>query len=887
MGNWHVRHWYLALLGISILWFVWAAAAQGLYGGSKDLNVISECQKHIEKRMAEYQRLERHLDLARSGGRGDMAVYFSRRLDEIRDEIRHIDAALNGNSISNVLPDLCNDDTFANLTICSKGCLNSAYVILTGNLLLLLSSMIITYWIVRAVLDPRVKVWRVRRQVLEKEFDAILSDTSRWPRDQVYKALLQNGATRLKKQLERLESQRRERRPAPDETDWRHVAKVLFNAAKILHNAKPQPFPLHVAQDTLRDQYFIARKIVTLDAVVHLLKYIAWPLLILIVYETALQTGKPINILDDINKEYGKSIIFALGGWILAVIVYYITDYGVRWWTEKSSTEIDDIIVSIVSMPLALATAILVWGDSVSNLPGHVKYLISYALRSISNSMGRIFVFGAILTWLVIFVFNKLIIYALDQWTKRTRQKYDDMFVRILQIFGTFLIVTAAVGLVLLRFQTEIRRTTGIDNVLLPYSIVVSVITAIIGYSAKEGIENFFGGILLQVDKPFDVGERLVLETGELCDVREIGMRSTVLYNVLENTEVHVPNRVMSNSKIVNVSRPDFELRVPVAIYLPFDGTSLRLIEAILLDIAYFEPEVDQARVAPREVSQQLRTKGRMSLLEHMEHLYVTYPEIVNVYSERILGRGGFDSTPVFPEIIYTLQRITFLRSEKYGRAVQEHYQEIFEESKIPGYSVSHLAKFTRYLFAETERITRSSSSRAELVDKINVLLPSISTSFGIDNKDVYTYLKNIADRIKDKYNKKGAPDNDIVDQLNIVGAWLKETDRRRYESLIAIRNEFHIFAEFLHSIGDIYPGISGDLDPIVAEFNKEPSVVSKFHVAEDGSGYIEVILRIFATHLERREALNHKLYKDIIRRFKFEGVRMLHDHPRSQDRCT
>ena len=66
--------------------------------------------------------------------------------------------------------------------------------------------------------------------------------------------------------------------------------------------------------------------------------------------------------------------------------------------------------------------------------------------------------------------------------------------------------------------------------------------------AAKDFVANIFGGIAVFVDKPFQVGDRIVVN-GIDGTVQEIGIRSSRLIT-LEGRRVTIPNNSFTNSPV-------------------------------------------------------------------------------------------------------------------------------------------------------------------------------------------------------------------------------------------------------------------------------------------------------------------------------------------------
>jgi MscS family membrane protein len=62
---------------------------------------------------------------------------------------------------------------------------------------------------------------------------------------------------------------------------------------------------------------------------------------------------------------------------------------------------------------------------------------------------------------------------------------------------------------------------------ITPLIASAGIAGAAVAFAAKDTIANFFGGISIFVDKPFTIGDYIVLDKGERGEVVAIGVRST------------------------------------------------------------------------------------------------------------------------------------------------------------------------------------------------------------------------------------------------------------------------------------------------------------------------------------------------------------------------
>lgn len=77
----------------------------------------------------------------------------------------------------------------------------------------------------------------------------------------------------------------------------------------------------------------------------------------------------------------------------------------------------------------------------------------------------------------------------------------------------------------------------------------------ILGLAAKDMLANLFGGLTVNLDTPFRIGDSIKTDNNKLEGVVEkIGWRSTRIRNP-EQSAVYVPNSIWSNAPVENVTR--------------------------------------------------------------------------------------------------------------------------------------------------------------------------------------------------------------------------------------------------------------------------------------------------------------------------------------------
>jgi small-conductance mechanosensitive channel len=105
-----------------------------------------------------------------------------------------------------------------------------------------------------------------------------------------------------------------------------------------------------------------------------------------------------------------------------------------------------------------------------------------------------------------------------------------------------------------------------------------------VGFGLQDLVKNFVAGLVILVERPFQVGDRIELDKNAAAEVVEIRARATVLRT---NDDVHliVPNAKLTSETVVNRSyrRPTYRCRVPVAVS---SGSEPRVVEEALREAA-------------------------------------------------------------------------------------------------------------------------------------------------------------------------------------------------------------------------------------------------------------------------------------------------------------
>jgi len=124
-----------------------------------------------------------------------------------------------------------------------------------------------------------------------------------------------------------------------------------------------------------------------------------------------------------------------------------------------------------------------------------------------------------------------------------------------------------------------------------------------LSFAAQDTLSNLVAGVAILTDRPYQIGDYIVLDTGERGQVTQIGLRSTRLLT-RDDVEISIPNGIMGRAKIVNESggpQQRYRIRVPIGVAY---GSDIDQVMAELLEVAGNHDEVcrsPEARVRFRE----------------------------------------------------------------------------------------------------------------------------------------------------------------------------------------------------------------------------------------------------------------------------------------------
>ncbi len=181
---------------------------------------------------------------------------------------------------------------------------------------------------------------------------------------------------------------------------------------------------------------------------------------------------------------------------------------------------------------LLLATIAVYAAKSIIQLPAAVTRIADGAIGVLGTLAVILFVYGLL----------DVVQYELTKYAQREETGVDQTFVQMVRIFSRVIVI--AVGAIYL-----LRVVSGKPMSTLLAGLGIGGLA--IALASQDTLKNFFGSIVIMLDKPFKVGQRVVVE-GNDGVVEEIGFRSTRV-RTLTGHLVTVPNEKMASANIENI----------------------------------------------------------------------------------------------------------------------------------------------------------------------------------------------------------------------------------------------------------------------------------------------------------------------------------------------
>lgn len=257
---------------------------------------------------------------------------------------------------------------------------------------------------------------------------------------------------------------------------------------------------------------------------------------------------------------------------ILAALVDRLISGIVSRAVARTETDLDDQILAILHRPIFATVAVLGLLLATYEFDFDPRFLL-FTTSLVKTLM--------ILLWASFFLrFTRLVLAAVKD-RPETFTLVQPTTEPLVRNAVAVLVFIASAYLLLVAWDVEVT----------PLLASAGIVGLALSFAAQDTLSNLFAGVAIMTDRPYVLGDYIILDSGERGAVTHIGLRSTRLLT-RDDVEVSIPNSVMGSAKIVNeASGVPRRYRIRVAVGVAY-GSDIDHVMEVLLKVGTDHTEV-------------------------------------------------------------------------------------------------------------------------------------------------------------------------------------------------------------------------------------------------------------------------------------------------------
>ena len=288
--------------------------------------------------------------------------------------------------------------------------------------------------------------------------------------------------------------------------------------------------------------------------------------------------------MDFLNKIYYHNTILEwlialgiiLGGVVVAKLLYWFTSAVMKKITAKTKTKLDDLLIDKLEKPVIFIVIIAAyyWAISYLNFPNN----------GLENLLVKLAAFALVIdiTWMISRILDAVVEEYVVPLAEKSESDFDNQVLPIMRkgIRAVIWIIGIIIGM----------DNLGIDITAMIAGLGIGGLA--LALAAQDMVKNIFGGIMIFLDKPFKIGERIQID-GFDGTVEEVGLRSTRV-RTLEGRLLIINNSTFSDNTVVNVSA-EHTRKVVLNLGMTYDTTPEKMQRSmdILKEIVIAHPAIE------------------------------------------------------------------------------------------------------------------------------------------------------------------------------------------------------------------------------------------------------------------------------------------------------
>ncbi len=235
-------------------------------------------------------------------------------------------------------------------------------------------------------------------------------------------------------------------------------------------------------------------------------------------------------------NHWAQAFIIAFTGLLVAKLAEWFLFGVMGRLTGRTRNLLDDRVISLLHKPVFNTLAVfglMVASSSIREELGDPWFNITLALlKSV-----------IILSWVLFLIRSSgMILTGMERQQDRFTFAQKDT-VPLLRNLAIVFLVLAGTYSILIAWDIDV---TGLVA-------SAGIVGLALSFAAQDTLSHLFAGVAILADRPYRIGDMIVLDTGERGEVTFIGLRSTRLLT-RDDVEISIPNGIMGSAKIVNES---------------------------------------------------------------------------------------------------------------------------------------------------------------------------------------------------------------------------------------------------------------------------------------------------------------------------------------------
>lgn len=262
------------------------------------------------------------------------------------------------------------------------------------------------------------------------------------------------------------------------------------------------------------------------------------------------------------RHEYLEFLVIVAAAYLAARLVDWVLSGSLRQLARRSETRFDDRLIEILHRPV-MATVLLAGLIIATHRLEFSETIEDTTVLAITTVL--------IVVWVVFGLrFTRLVLGAMKRNHERFEWVQDSTQPLLANVAAVVFFLVAAYAILLV---WDINITGLVAS--------AGIVGLALSFAAQDTLSNLFAGIAILSDRPYEIGDFIILDSGERGKVTRIGLRSTSLLT-RDDVEVSIPNSIMGASKIVNeAGGPPARYRIRLGVGVAY-GSDVHLVLDVL-----------------------------------------------------------------------------------------------------------------------------------------------------------------------------------------------------------------------------------------------------------------------------------------------------------------